>query len=227
MPIAIGIAAAGVAGGVASMFGSSRAAKQQDQAARNAFNLQNTMFREGLNRLDPIVNRGSDAMNTLMKLVTPGANMTETLNQIPGFQFLQDWGQRAVKNIGSTRGLGGNVGTALSQFATGTAQSQAWQPLMNMLFNIGGMGKDAATSIMGASNTFGQTGGNSLIQSGNAQAAGTMGTTNALSNIFSSLANASILNSSMSGGGGAWGNVSSGGPGSAGATVFSSPFFNW
>lgn len=73
-----------------------------------------------------IINRGTGIIDptakTLSALLTPGANMSAMLAQMPGFQFAQDWGQKAVQNIGTTTGLGGNTLKAGADYATGVAQ---------------------------------------------------------------------------------------------------------
>lgn len=93
----------------------------------------------------------NDAAGTLKALLTPGASMTDTLSQIPGFKFAQDWGQKAVQNIGTTTGMGGNVLKAGADYATGVAQ-QGWQGVVNSLLGLtqGGIGQEGlGNSVMG------------------------------------------------------------------------------
>lgn len=95
------------------------------------------------------------AAKTLNALLTPGASMSDTLSQIPGFKFAQDWGQKAVQNIGSTTGLGGNVLKAGADYATGVAQ-QGFGGIVQQLQALLGGG----TNILNSGNALTGIGGN-------------------------------------------------------------------
>lgn len=143
--------------------------------------------------IGPLITQGqgiaSTALGPLTALLTPGANMTQVLSQMPGFQFAQDWGQKAVQNLGTTMGLGGNTLAAGAQYATGLAQ-QGYGQIVGQLQNLLGSGlgleQGAATALAGGSQS-------ALSSIGNAQAAGTLGTANALSGGLSGISNAALL----------------------------------
>lgn len=178
----IGSAAIGAG---ASIFSSS----QQSSAAQRGIDAVTGMFNTGLNTakgaLQPFIDAGQSALPTLQNLLTPGPNQTATLSQLPGFQFAQDWGQKAVQNLGTMRGIGGNVLTAGANFATGLAQ-QGFSGLAGLLQNFTNTGASAAGQLAGSAVGGSSTAGGNLlsgnIQQGNAQAAGGLGVGNSLSN---------------------------------------------
>jgi hypothetical protein len=122
--------------------------------------------------------------------------MTETLSQIPGFQFAQDWGQKAVQNLGTTTGLGGNVLKAGADYATGVAQ-QGYGNIVNSLLSaitgVGGLGANletgAASALAGAAAGTGKSVGETITGLGQAQAGGSLGQANALAGGLTGSAN--------------------------------------
>lgn len=193
MPIGAAIGAAGSIGAAGlGYLGSQQASKAQALQAQNALNTQTNMFQTGLNATQPFVQAGQSVLPTLQKLLTPGANQTDTLNQLPGFQFAQDWGQKAVQNLGTTLGLGGNTLSAGAQFATGTAQ-QGFGSLVNMLQSFANTGASAASSIFGNATQTGANMANTFTGLGNANAAGALGGANALSGGLQGATNALSL----------------------------------
>ena len=149
------------------------------------------MFGTAQNALSPYYSNASGLNNTLTSLLTPGPSQTSALSQLPGFQFAQNWGQQSVQNLGTTTGLGGNVLTAGANFATGLAQQNFGQNLINPLLQQYGIGEQAAGSLGNVAQGFGQTIGNTMSGIGQAQAAGTLGATNALSGGITGAANSS------------------------------------
>lgn len=197
MPVAAGISAAGsVAGAGLGMFGSLTASKQQSNALQQAVSTLQGMFNTAYGAINPVIQTGLGAaqsvLPTLQNLLTPGANMNATLSQIPGFQFAQNWGQKAVTNQGTTQGLGGNVLTAGAQYATGLAQ-QGYGNIVSLLENLfssgAGTAASAASSLGSTASGFGNSLSSALTGIGQAQAAGTLGATNALSSGISGATN--------------------------------------
>jgi hypothetical protein len=181
LPVAASIGAAGaVVGGGLGLFGSLTASSQQANTLKQAQTLQEQMFAQSQGALQPYYTSGASVAPILESLLTPGPNQTQALSQLPGFQFAQDWGQKAVQNLGTTTGLGGNTLTAGANFATGLAQ-QGFSSLVNPLLQMYQTGAGAASSLGGTAASFGQTIGNTTAGIGQAQAAGTLGATNALS----------------------------------------------
>lgn len=195
MPIAAAVSGGlGLAGSVGSSLISANAANkassQQAQSQQNVLSMLQSV-------LGPIIGQGKGIVDStsgvLTSLLTPGANQTQTLSQIPGFQFAQDWGQKAVQNIGTTTGLGGNTLTAGANFATGLAQ-QGYGNIVNSLQSLLNSGLSTET---GAAQALGSGSATALTGIGNAQAAGTLGSANALSTGLtsgaSSLGNTALL----------------------------------
>lgn len=231
MPVAAGISAVGSLGGAAlGYFGSQNAANAQVQSQQAALAQQNKMFGVLQGAAQPLINAGQGVLNTgtgivnqasgaLSSLLTPGPNQTATLSQLPGFQFAQDWGQKAVTNMGTTMGLGGNTLKAGADYATGVAQ-QGFGSLAGLLQNylgsginltgVGGNIQSAGVGALsgGATNFSGQA-SNTLGNIGNAQASGALGGANALaggltgaaSGATNALLLSKLLGSSNSGGG--------------------------
>jgi hypothetical protein len=179
---------------------------------------------------------GGGALATLQSLLTPGANMTQVLSQIPGLQFLQNWGQQGVSAQATTRGLGGNAIAAGDQFATGTALSSGFSPIISALQSLintgagsaatgatsiggllGGAGQTISSLITGAGSNIAQT----QIGGANALSAGATGVSNAATGAVGGLTNLGILNALTGGqfGGGMFG----GGQNSTGGTGGTNP----
>lgn len=176
---------AGAIGAGASIY----AANQQTNAEQNAINTQEQM-------VAPFAQGGQTAQNTLLNLLTPQGNgqpgATATLNNIPGFQFLQNWGLQGVQNAATTRGLGGNVFPAASSFATANAQQSALNPILGGLQSVLSTGAGAA---QGGANSI----GSAQVGIGNALAGGAAGVAGSASGALNSGTNLSILNA-LSGG---------------------------
>jgi len=225
MPITAAISAGvGAAGAIGSSMISSNAAdkasQQQAAQAQAALQQQNALFQQGVGLVQPFIDYGKGAGNTLSNLLTPGPNQTAALSQLPGFQFAQDWGQKAVQNIGTTQGLGGNTLAAGAGFATGQAQ-QSFGSLANLLLGLTGQGAGAASSAFGNATQTGANMANTFTGLGNAQAAGTLGSANALAGGLTgaagSASNALLLSKLFGGQGG----VGAGFPAATGPGIYS------
>lgn len=210
------LAAGGTIG--ASLIGSGA----QRDAAKQATQAQLQMFNTAKGALDPTIKAGQDQLpglsswidqndsssplNALMKLVTPGASMSDTLAQTPGFQFAEDRGLRATNNALAARGLGGSGGAVAkgaADFTTGLA-SGTWQNVVNALQNLFtsgagakqnlvNTGAGAAGSLTGAATGVGGQIGSNLIGAGNATAGAAGAIGGALGNLGSSASTAAIL----------------------------------
>lgn len=221
--VAAAIIGAGALGAGASIYSSSRAASAQTKSAAMATQAQRDMFDVTRNSLQPFINAGQGGigdlqkwlsssdeggpLNALMKLTMPGANMSETLRQTPGYQFAEDRGLRGVNNALAARGLGGSGGAVAkgaAEYTTGLA-SNTWQSVVNALQSLftGGAaakqnfvntGANAAAGLgSNATQVGGQIGGN-IIGAGNAQAGNFMNMGNALGNFGNNISQAAIFN---------------------------------
>ena len=191
-----GIAAAIIGAGALSaggmIYGAKTAANAQTNASRNAISAEQQIYNQNKEQLQPFINAGQSALPTLQSLLTPGANQTATLNQIPGFTFAQDWGQKAVQNLGTTRGLGGNVLTAGANYATGLAQ-QGWGNIVNSLQGLVNTGSGAAGALAGVGATTGGQIGGQMVGIGNAQAGAATAIGSAAGNFGNSISTAALL----------------------------------
>lgn len=226
------LAAGGAIGG--SLIG----ANAQTTAAQNATNAQLSMFNTSKNALQPFINAGqggipgiqswldqsneSSPLNALMKLTTPGADMSATLAQTPGYQFSEDRGLRAVNNALAARGLGGSGGAVAkgaADYTTGLAQG-TWQNVVNALQNMFTSGAGAkqnlvntgagsAGTLTGAATNVGGQVGSNLIGAGNAVAGAATGIGSAVGNLGSTASTAAIIQQLL-GKGGAGNNLEAG-----------------
>jgi hypothetical protein len=208
MPIGATIGAVGSIG--SALIGSSAS----KSAANAQVQAQQQVLQAIQSTIGPVLAQGqgiaSSVIPTLTKLLTPGADMTSTLSQLPGFQFAQDWGQKAVQNLGTTTGLGGNVLKAGADYATGVAQ-QGFGNLVNSLQGFLNSGLQTETN---AASTLAGGQQSALSSIGNANASGILGSANALSGGLSGLTNAGLLyglGSKLGIGGGASGGIYGGG----------------
>lgn len=198
--VATAIIGSGLIGAGASIFGASKAADAQTNAANASIANQQQMY--GLNQaqLQPFINAGAGQIGNqqallnpnnaggplaaLMKLTNPGADMSAELAQTPGYQFNLSQGLRASNNQLAARGLGGSGG-AVAKGATNFAEGLAgntWQSvvqaLQNQFTSQAGAGQNLINSGQGAASALAGVGTNtanqisgSLTGAGNAQAA--------------------------------------------------------
>lgn len=160
--LAAAVLGAGALGAGASIWGSSKAAGAQTDAANAAINNQKDMFATNSNNLTPFINAGKggigqlqdwlstsggasggNPLSALLKLVMPGADQSATLAQTPGYQFAQGQGTRSALNALAARGLGGSPGAiakGVSTFNSGLASSTWDSVVKNLLstFQTGG-----------------------------------------------------------------------------------------
>lgn len=228
--VAVAIIGAGALSAGASMFGANEATKAQEQASQNATNAQMSMFNTAQGELQPFIDAGSGEISnlqsfinpsnassplaSLLKLTTPGADMTSTLEQTPGFQFANTYGQKAVRNALAARGLGGPGGPlakASAQYAEGLA-GNTWQNVVNALTNtfntavtpmqnLVNTGAGAAGTLTGAATQTGGQIGSNMIGAGNAAAGADIASANAVGGIGNSVTSGLLLNKLLGGNG--------------------------
>jgi hypothetical protein len=181
--IAAGIGATGaIVGGGISALGAESAAGQQAKAAQSAIAAQQQMFGTAQQALSPYYTAGQSQIPTLQKLLTPGPSQTQTLSQLPGFQFQSQWGNLAATNALAAQGLGGSAGPlakAISDYNQGLAGT-SFSNLVGQEQNFANMGAGAAGALGGLAVQTGQGIGASTQAAGNALASGTLGATNAI-----------------------------------------------
>lgn len=217
---AIGAAAVfTIVGGTMQANSAKDAARQQGDAAREAANVareNNTIVREDLLPYSSAGLSGVDVLASLMgikegmspatsPLLAPFQPTQAQLEATPGYQFARTQGLKAVNNAASARGLGisGAALKGAASYATGLADNtyqnqfsnyQAQQTnAFNKLMSLATLGESAAaqTGALGTQNTAYI--GNALMGAGNARAAGTMGSGNAMGNMFGQLGSLAML----------------------------------
>jgi hypothetical protein len=181
--IAAGVGAAGAVGGaLINSSASKSAAAQQAAAAEQATQAQLQMFNTSKDALSPYYTAGQSALPTLQGLLTRGASQTNTLSQLPGFQFQSQWGDMAATNALAAQGLGGSTGPvakAISDYNQGLAGTY-FNNFVGQEQNFANMGSGAAGALAGNATATGQGVANTTQNAGNALASGTLGSANAL-----------------------------------------------
>lgn len=232
-----------------NLWGSSTAAGAQTQASQAAIQNQQQMFAKLQGLAQPYIGAGSNALSSiqglantsdpnspfsqLLKLVTPGADQTATLEQTPGYQFTQSQGLRGINNALAARGLGGSGGAVargVGQYTTGLAQN-TWQSVVqNLLSSLtGGAGVLQGVANTGANALGGLTGAgtstanqvsSSLTGIGNAQGAAATSIGNSIGSTATGIGNNYMLSQLIGQSQGVGGGSPSGGAWSGGGSVF-------
>src|SRR5689334_17212466 len=100
--VATAIVGSAVVGAGAGIYSANKAASAQTNAANASIAAQQQMFQQGKEaaqqEIAPFVNFGAGNLPTLKNLLTPGANASDTLAQMPGFKFAYDWGNKGITN---------------------------------------------------------------------------------------------------------------------------------
>lgn len=204
MPIGAGIMAAG---GIANSFigssASKKASSQQVAAQQAALALQQKMYGDAVGRAEPYINTGKGAMLSLGSLYGIGEDGSfsfdnamnpaalDAFRRSPDYQFAMQEGIRGLGFSNAAQGLlrSSEHLRSATRFAEGLA-TQNFGNYVGNLRGIAGMGLDATKSINSVGLGFGQMGSSTMGAIGNAQAAGTMGSANALAGGINSVTNA-------------------------------------
>jgi hypothetical protein len=217
-----------IAGGVIGAVGSNAAANTQADAANKATDA--TLAQNAQIRADnaPWRQQGTSAVNMLGDLTGSSGNtgaagygsLTHTFNAddlktnlAPNYQWQLEQGLGAATNAGNAAGFSGNTLKGINDYAqgyAGNAYQQAFNNytanqsnIYNRLSNIAGLGQTAnqTTAQAGTANTLNAN--NFATSGGAAQAAGIVGSTNAINNGLNNAASWNYLN----GGGSSRGNA--------------------
>jgi len=232
--VAAAVLGAGALSAGASIWGSSKAADAQTNMGNAAIANQKDMYAKNSNVLSPFINAGAGAipqlqdwlnpsggaggnnpLSQLIKLVTPGADMSKTLEQTPGYQFEVGQGTRAAQNALAARGLGGSPGAiakGVGGYVTGLA-SNTWDSVVKNLLstfgteggslqNLVNSGRDAGSALAGVGTSTANSISGSLTGIGNAQAAGANATGAAVGGLGNSATTAALLQQLTGGAGG-------------------------
>jgi hypothetical protein len=215
--VAAAIAGAAVVGAVAS----SSAADKQSHAANSATASQQGMYDQTVANEAPYRTAGASATGRLGDLLGTSGNTKAAgygslttgftgadylANQDPGYQFQLDQGTKALQNSQAANG-GVLSGAALkdligyNQGMASTGYQNAWNRwntqqgnTYSRLGSLAQLGQSAASNQASGASTFAGGIANTITGAGNAQASGTVGAANALSNGATNLAGYYYLN---------------------------------
>ncbi len=208
------LGSAAISGGVgigASIYG----ANQQSQALGNATSAiqqgQSNALKAIQSNLAPFVKYSQGEQPLLSSLLTPGQNQTQTLSQLPGFQFAKDIAMEGVAAGAGRTGISGTTAVQGGTLGTELA-SQNWTNYLQPLLSLYGQGAGAAGQAAGAASNVYTGGAQSLGQlavgQGNVQAGMASGIAGAAGGALGSVGNLALL-SKLTGSnifGGSWGN---------------------
>lgn len=201
---------AGVVGGALGVNAANQAAQAQLEATRQANELQRDMFNQQVEWQKPFHETGVSGLNQLSHLLGLGGDKNaegfgqyananfgseEFLNnRDPGYGFRMDEAMKALERGAAARGglLSGNTLKATQRYGQDLA-SQEYQNAfdryqtqrantLNPLQSLAGVAQTSANALTQAAGNMGQSMSDNIIGGGNAQAAGYMGMSNALSN---------------------------------------------
>ncbi|NIE67477.1 DNA transfer protein p32 [Burkholderia sp. Ax-1719] len=196
MCVAAAIAGGSVAAAGIGAVASNSAADTQASAANNATGAQMAMFNTTQQNLQPYMSEGNTALNTLNgQLPTLNAPINNTNWQqymSPAYNFQLQQGDQAIQNSAAATD-GALSGAAMkglinyNQNMAGTAFQNAFNDyqtqnsnIYSRLSNLANLGESAAAGVGQAATATGANVANTITAAGNAQAAGTVGTANAV-----------------------------------------------
>lgn len=225
------LAVGGIASAAIGSSAASSAANTEANASNNASQVELNMFNQTQANEAPYLAAGGNALTALQSGIGigPGTGNTGTgplnapfttadFQNSPGYQFQLQQGENAVLNNRSALGgvNSGNTLKALTSFGQGVANQDYWNAYnayttaqnqkFGQLQTLAGSGQNAAANLGALGAQTGASVGNNIVNAGNASAAGTVGSANAISNGISGLSQnyllASALNSGAAGNGG-------------------------
>lgn len=198
MPIGIGTGLAiGAAGAVASAgigaYASSQASSAQASAAQNALSMQQQIYGQNSANMQPYMNLGSGASNSLAQLygiATPGNpgggqgvnSAWDAFTNLPAYQFPLQQGMTSLTRNLNAQGLtqSGAQAKETQQYAQGLASQYMMSNYVQPLQSMSTTGAQAAGSLAGTSAQMANTMGQTTMGIGQAQASGIVGGANAI-----------------------------------------------
>lgn len=200
------------------------AAQTQSDSAEQALQFQEGVYGDQKTNQAPFLAAGQQSVGQLMNDISSGkygtgstpaftAPTAAEAEATPGYQFTQQQGDKGI--LEGASGLGGSVsgGTlkAVDQYNSGLASSTYQQTYNNslstyqqnlanqnqefsQLYNTAALGEGSANAINNSGTAAATNIGNLMTQQGNSQAAGTVGSANAISGGIGSATNG-VLNS--------------------------------
>ena len=183
-PITAGIGAS-VIGGISSASAAKKAAKAQTRAANNQLAVQKQMYDQQRTDLAPYRDTGLNALagvNYELGLAPKPADYAG-FQATPGYQFALDQGQKALDRTAAANGMlySGNTLKSSMDYNQGMAK-QEYGNFFNRLYGLTNMGQNSAAMTGQAGQNYANQASNAFANIGNAQAAGSIGTANAINN---------------------------------------------
>ncbi len=141
--VATAIAGSAVIGAGAAIYGANQQSNAIQNASQNVLQGQQNAI-GAINKLEtPFVNFSQGLQPTLQSLLTPGPSQTQTLGQLPGFQFAKDIATEGISAGAGRTGISGTTATSGGTLASNIA-SQNWMNYVNPLISLYGTGAQAA-----------------------------------------------------------------------------------
>jgi len=202
-PVTIGLAVSAGASLISGIMGadaSSKAADQSAAAAGEAAQLQQQRFEESKAMMQPWVTGGQNALGSYSNFL--GLNGKDAQSKAMSDFQTDPYFQQTLKNTADATSAqyaahgqtGGNLLDALYK-----NNAAGWQgQYNNYLTNLAGLssqGVSAGNAVTGAGANAATNQGNFLTQAGNAEAAGTMGSSNALGSAINNAGMFALLGS--------------------------------
>ncbi len=188
-------------GGALGLLGSKKSADATEAAANTSVGLQRRIYNESVNRMAPNVHagrRGLDALQYEMGLTDTAPDGYTGISMSPAAQFQLTQGRDMVEAGAAGRGglFSGSTAKALEDYRSGVALADRDNQL-NRLFGIAQMGQSAAAGQGAAGSTFAANAGNTIMQAGQAKAAGIVGGVNAVNSTIDNLYGYQAMNRMM------------------------------
>lgn len=183
--IAAAILGAGAIGAGASIFSGYEQTQANEKAQQAILQGQQQSLGAIDKYLAPFTDFSKGLQPTLASLLTPGPSQTQTLSQLPGFQFARDLAGYGIQAgagktgiSGTTAVEGGNLESALASqyFSTYT------NPLLDLYRTGAGAAQTGATTASGVNQATAGNLGQLAIGQGNIMAGAASGVGNSLSN---------------------------------------------
>lgn len=193
MPTGALIGGASVATSLIGSSAAKKASAQQAAAAEQSLALQRQIYQQNQTNNQGFIDFGKGAATSLSQLYglstpdNPGGAQSvnqgfEAFTKLPAFQFPYQQGLRALtmKLNAEGRGQSGAEAKETQQFGQGLASTYMMQNYVNPLSNFADLGARTAGNLANSSTMAGKNMGDATMGIGAAQAAGTVGSANAI-----------------------------------------------
>lgn len=214
----VGGAAINLVGSAIAADAAGDAADTQAAAADRATARTDAQFQQTREDQKPWRDAGIGALNQLNPGTAPGGDFNRDFSladfqRDPGYQFRLNQGLDAVQGSRAARGslFSGSTLKALSDYGSNFASAEYGKAYdrfnndrnqrFNRLASLAGVGQTATNNVGTAGALASQSASNNIIGAGNAQAAGQIGQSNAITGGLSNLQSLYSLNSMNRGGG--------------------------